>query len=83
MTPSLEYLAGYFDGEGWICMFKAIRCCTYKLTVGITSAHRPMLVLFQERFGGYISAKRRSSNKPLFQWGLDGRDKCLLFLQAI
>jgi hypothetical protein len=82
--PSIEYLAGYFDGEGCICMRHRADGRTHRLDVQLTTAYRPVLEALQGRFGGSIWATPSSSrNKPLYHWSPGKKSECLPFLRAI
>lgn len=97
MTKPLpdSYFAGHFDGEGCVALRKG--CIKTKggrsrrqLHVAVRIAHRPILELYQRRFGGSIygpygpspshSIKRY---KPMWQWSLFALGDCERFLQAI
>ncbi len=45
---SAEYFAGFFDGEGTICILKR----DMSLVVSIVNTHQPILLLIQAQYGG-------------------------------
>lgn len=60
---SLEYLAGYFDGEGTVGIYK-VRSGKgegFALHVIIANTYLPILVEIQEQFGGKIFASEHTS----------------------
>lgn len=64
----LQYLAGFFDGDG---------CVTYKsgrpyLSVGLSNCSAEALLFFRDAFGGGICKKfpGRGLRKPTLQWAL-------------
>jgi hypothetical protein len=53
--PSVEYLAGYWDGEG--CFSSNIPDENApQFTVSLSSTHEDIIQTFKERFGGWISS---------------------------
>lgn len=70
-----SYLAGLFDGEGYISAqhrqnYNKHRAYT-RLAVGVGMTHRPTVELFHKRFGGaiYTGKQKLSVNH---QWSLTG-----------
>ena len=67
---SLEYLAGFFDGEGCITLCDGKRKYNLKCICGNTV--KESVELFQERFGGKVYLQDRPFNKPnwkvLWKW---------------
>lgn len=66
----LSYLAGFFDGEGTVCISRRkdkgrdsfdLRICVGQKDI------RP-LELFKKRFGGRIYVQRRKGNLWIYQW---------------
>ena len=59
---SLQYLAGFFDGEG--CVSSELRTEGRKapyLRVSVTQKHPEILQEFKRRFGGWIGEKRKGA----------------------
>jgi intein/homing endonuclease len=54
---SLEWLAGFFDGEGYIGI-AAQGKRHFQLTVEITQTNLPVIEEIQKQFGGYVYTKR-------------------------
>lgn len=72
---SLEYVAGLFDGEGFVYIFKKVRGkhVGYYLSTGINMCHRPIIEELYSQFGGHINGGSRRSNpkhRNIFAWGL-------------
>ena|SRR3990167_6965356 len=63
MIISLQYLAGFVDGEGWIGVYRAIpnglqqKSARYTLEVGIgqTLKGQELFDYLEETYGGYVS----------------------------
>jgi len=92
---SLEYVAGFFDGEGCVCISKSkrknweyqTRYLEYVFSVGIGNTYFPILYFLKDRFGGSLhlnlSGKRKKATyKPFLQWNISGR-KAKRFLEQI
>ena len=72
---SLEYLAGFFDGEGCITLCNGGR--KYNLKCICANTVKESVELFQERFGGRIHPQRRPAGKAHYKmcwkWVADSR----------
>lgn len=86
---SLDYLAGFFDGEGSVAIIRADkggahRSPTYVLRVSVAGTNPAPLKMFAEKFGGGIYAKRMYSDAhtPSFDWVIQAR-RAAEFLSAI
>ncbi len=57
-TP--KYIAGLFDGEGYIRIFKKSKKnhVGYYISAGIGMCHRPTIEAFHEKFGGSLDRQR-------------------------
>lgn len=66
--PSLDYLAGYFDGEGYIGILPPNKTNKHRLRVSVGNTYLPILEEFKNRFGGYITITNRGINKPVHYW---------------
>lgn len=81
----LAYLAGIFDGEGYVTM-SASQSPRYTLYVGIVNTYLPVLKLLQETFGGTLYLLKRREGQlgklPCFSWRVSQSD-ALVFLEAI
>lgn len=72
----LRYVAGLFDGEGYVYIFKKSRQghVGYYLSAGITMTHRPILEQLHQQFGGHLNGNRTYEQNPnhrtQFHWGL-------------
>ena len=86
----LSYIAGFFDGEGSVCItasHRKDRFVEYILQVGIGNTYFPILVYLHKRFGGSLHLnlscqKRKATNKPFLQWCISA-GKAVIFLEAI
>lgn len=90
MSTNLAYLAGYFDGEGSICMGSGGRRSTIpQLATQVRSGDKTVLDRFAETFGGtVITPKHRrykdswNRKRQIFAWALKGQ-KAQDFLRQI
>lgn len=86
MDASIEYLAGFFDGEGCI---RAVLAKDKKNAAGlhifITNTYLPILTLFEQKFGGTTSLRNISNpkHKAAYQWRMSSRKEIKNFLQQI
>ena len=69
----LAYVAGFFDGEGNVGIYKSTRAesgrSNYAVSMGIANTDRATLEYIQGLLGGTLSEKtanRRRGNKPLY-----------------
>ena len=66
---SAEYLAGFFDGEGYAYAYRAKKG-QFLLMVGIVNTHFNVLKSLQDQFGGNLYPKKRRSEKHSQGWEL-------------
>ena len=73
---SLEYMAGFFDGEGCIHISKRQRGQSHRLQVTINQVSILPLGPFIATFGGKLYTLKKSHiyKNGRFQWGLYGRN---------
>jgi len=77
----LYYLAGYFDGEGSIGLYKNDKG-KWLATCVLGQAKKDAISIFHKRFGGYF--KYQALNKqPHFRWSINSRKEILAFLEEI
>ena len=73
--PSLEYLAGLFDGEGCV-VSKARKGGSYQFGIQVGSTSKYMADIFQDQFGGKISERpakgTKTNRKHMWIWVLSG-----------
>ncbi|CAE7538361.1 Alkbh3 [Symbiodinium sp. CCMP2592] len=72
-TTTLEYLTGFFDGDGCVTADgKALSGC--RVSVGQSVQRAGVLLLFQERFGGRIIRNCDGVGlcQPMLAWGVCG-----------
>lgn len=73
---SLDYVAGYFDGEGCICLnkhkHKGYKNFYFQLRVQIGTTDKPMLEKLQKQFGGKLHPMSHWNKNwtPAWVWGL-------------
>jgi LAGLIDADG endonuclease len=78
LSTSLEYLAGYFDGEGCVTFSKVGKNKEdqgwYSLRVAIDSADIEVLQLFVEALGGGLRkrAPRKGHKRQQYSWYVQG-----------
>lgn len=79
--PSLDWFAGFFDGEGSIGLYwnKGSKDSRYRSghktgcwirSVTILHTHRPTLLLWKQRFGGRVAINRigKGTHKTTWVW---------------
>jgi hypothetical protein len=81
-SPSLEYFAGFFDGEGYILMARRTTG-THRLRIGISCTHLPILEHYERNFGGAVYKTNVGTNKQMHRWLLSRISDCLQFLQQV
>ena len=79
---SLGYIAGLFDGEGWITVNFHPTKKQLIPVVGIKMNGLNLLKYLHKKFGGYCYS-RKGVNRPLTEWSLRGAYQVLPFLQSI
>lgn len=60
---SLEYLAGFFDGEGCITISNNGSLC-----LGVVNTSYPVLQMFVKEFGGIVQDRKQIVNKKQYVW---------------
>jgi len=80
---ALAYLAGFFDGEGTICICKRANRNSFTLRIAIGQMERAPLVLFENAFGGRIHQLKRGARSDMLQWNLMVRDQQIGFLRMM
>ena len=90
LTLDLKYVAGLFDGEGYIRINRwqtpnsiHIR---YNLFGGINMTYKPVIQQLHQQFEGHFAQNRRSCYKPthrtLYTWMISSR-RCAEFIRQI
>ena len=83
MTPSSEYFAGFFDGDGSMGIYYggkgAVRMCI------ATNTYLPVLELYMDKYGGRINDKLpiRGQRKKCYQWTIGAKAAIRTFLEDI
>lgn len=88
MEIKTEYLAGFFDGEGWCGCYRyqnKKRGHSWKsVMAGIGNTNLKILKIFQKRFGGSLRQKDlyNYGRKPYFEWVIRCK-QARIFLEAV
>lgn len=93
---SPEYVAGLFDGEGFVSIIYCKRrkwksdetkhIVSFRIIVGIANTFQPVLIQVQRQFGGdiHLNTKGRTSfHKDVLCWKLTGAQGQINFLNTI
>lgn len=88
INPTIEYMAGFFDGEGTIGMCKRPivnknKTHTFRLTISVSNTNQTILNYFYQRFAGKVRMTNNGTNKQMFQWYIRDIQGCLDFLNQI
>ena len=78
---SLDYIAGLFDGEGYITVNKNKK--SFVPVVGIKMNGFDLLKTLHIEFGGYFYQRKKYVNRPLTEWILRGSFQVIPFLKKI
>jgi hypothetical protein len=83
-NSSINYLAGIFDGEGWVSVEKYNRQNNprYNLCAGVANTFVPVLEEFKTRWGGGIYSQGKHVNLKVWTWRVSSR-KAYVFLTNI
>lgn len=84
---SLEYIAGFFDGEGSIGIYKNGRGLYHlrtQLTQNANSDTTPIIEALRAQYGGNVCRLEKKSNRPktIYNWQLNGHG-ALRFLREL
>lgn len=87
---NILYLAGYFDGEGFVTVQfhswvrRGKQYSGYQLHTGIGNTYKPLLDEVQQEFGGKIDIgkKRLPQHRQFYTWRATG-DTARNFLQSL
>ena len=77
----LNYVAGFFDGEGYIAITK-----NYQLRIGVSNTNRDILEWLKIHFGGTIQKRpwrhcEAKTHKPAYLWRLGAHQSINLLKQ--
>lgn len=77
---SLEYLAGFFDGEGCITIGS-----NGGVTISVVNTNKKILEMFEFEFNGTLSDRKQKINKKQYQWRAYGNDayKFLILMEGL
>lgn len=82
---TIEYLAGFFDGEGTIAAMRN----GWKVSVGVCNTYKPVLEIFKARFGGKIDTVKSlngnhfKSNKVRYHWRIQTKHGMTFCLKTL
>lgn len=80
---SLEYLAGYFDGEGCVSFTKAGTKYP-SLRIAVATADLEVLQEFFKRFGGSLSKEKQSGRRrQMYRWYVCGGSRAQEILKEL
>lgn len=88
MRLHVAYLAGLFDGEGWVSIKRNTtyyRRATFTPTAEMTVREGWLLERVQAQFGGTVREQRSRSDEhsTYFKWHLSGTRQLIPFLEAV
>ena len=83
-ADEIAWTAGFFDGEGCVCIHPINKNSTYHLYVTVAQVDIRPLLFLKEKFGGgiYFHNRGKPNNQPSYQWATSGW-KALNFLNLI
>lgn len=87
---NIHYMAGIFDGEGFVYIFKKQIASKphhigYYISAGVNMTHLPTIKAFHDRFGGHLNNGRdplKTNHRQVFCWGV-ANQKAANFLKII
>lgn len=67
----LQYLAGFFDGEGSIMILKEVQKSyhLHRVAVSVTNTAPQVIQTFRDSFGGFVKCRELKSGKIETRWG--------------
>lgn len=71
---SLEYLAGFFDGEGCISVSDVKGYPYVRVNVGQLERNGEVIYEFRRRWGGAVRRRTKGYKNPLICWVADGHE---------
>jgi hypothetical protein len=73
-VEGVAYLAGFFDGEGCIGIYRSGKTGQMVLRVNLVNTNDIVIRIIQSIYGGCISIQQHQSNwKPAYSWCASGR----------
>lgn len=80
---SLEYIAGFFDGEGCIKIgYGKYTYLRYKLQIGIGQKSKNILMKIQQKYGGSIYTKYdKRTDVVYYEWDANSQRACQILEQ--
>lgn len=81
-TLNVQYIAGLFDGEGWVRadtftpLFR--KSTRFQVTAGIAMTYEPVIRLLYERYGGVLQGddcfrRKNPANRTIWRWSVSSR----------
>lgn len=80
----LRYLAGLFDGEGSIGIYRQ-KATGYRKTAGLTNTYKPILEVILQEFGGGLYPQRAATrlHKATWGWEIQNGPDIRIFLEKL
>lgn len=78
-----SYLAGFFDGEGTICVSRKTKHNSFDLKVCVGQKECRVLKLLRSRFGGKIYLLHSHGEPQIYQWDARRKSSIAKFLKAM
>ena len=77
----LQYLAGFFDGDGCVSSDKMRPL----MAIAVSGCSAEVLALFRDAFGGgvYRGSRGKGLTRPSLQWRIAAREPCLLATHSL
>jgi hypothetical protein len=89
MTLELPYVAGIFDGEGYVTINKyhhpSGKHIRYQLLVGIGMVDKPVIEAISKQFGGMLTSyksPKKVTHRRVFEWRVSSK-AAVPFLRAV
>lgn len=84
MKLDYRYLAGLFDGEGYVGLPKRFNTAKdrkaktqkygYSIMVNVTNAHKPTIEYLRSIFGGDIQPNNQNEGRTVWAWRIQGHN---------
>lgn len=78
------YFAGFFDGEGTICMVELKNRFKCRVDISLANSFKPAVVTMQELYGGHIRTRPpHNGNLPMHEWSVKSFSARYNFLDSM
>lgn len=71
----LAWIAGFFDGEGCICLIRYGMQGTYNMIVSVSQSNPDVLEYIRDHFGGHINVRTNTSGRLHYTLGFRRSEK--------